>query len=191
MNYSKSSTKTFRNLFFVAVIILLILPFWITSQEFFTRIVMSMGWYRSIQAVIVPYELHLISLLLSLFGCSLQIGSTFIQWQTSQGGNEVIYLAWNCVGWQTFILLFITLFSGLSGNHTFLSKMITLGIGIMGTYLINCLRLMLIILVYIWTGRTFGTIFHDYFSNIFTLIWLSFYWWFSYKFVLEEKQKNN
>jgi len=33
----------------------------------------------------------------------------------------------------------------------------------------------------------FRVVYHDYLAAITTVIWLFFFWWFSYSFVLEEK----
>jgi exosortase/archaeosortase family protein len=88
------------------------------------------------------------------------------------------------VGWQTLVLFIITLVTGLSGRHTILSKLETVLIGILGTYLVNILRLVLVVVVYFLVGRPFGIVFHDYFSGAMTLLWLVVLWWFAYKHVL-------
>ena len=33
----------------------------------------------------------------------------------------------------------------------------------------------------------FALLVHDYFAALTTIIWLIFFWWFAYKYVLEEK----
>ena len=183
-----TSKRTFRNLFFVAVVILVILPFWETFQDILTRLVMSVQLYRVLQNYIVPYEIKIVSTLLFLLGFHTRAGAAFIQWQTAQGLNQVIYIIWNCVGWQTFILFIITLATGLSGKHTFSSKIEAFFIGVLGTYILNILRITIVIIVYMLFGKLVGTIFHDYFSTLFSLFWLFFYWWLSYEYVLVEKQ---
>ncbi|MEK7166134.1 MAG: exosortase/archaeosortase family protein [Patescibacteria group bacterium] len=170
------------------VFILLTLPFWIIFQDVLTRGVMSVGWYRQIQEVIVPYELRVIGTILASFHLPVSVGNAYIEWPLQKGQNEVIYLIWNCVGWQTLILFIITLMTGLAGKHSLISKIEVLLIGILGTYLLNIFRLVLVILVYMEVGRTLGRVFHDYFSSLLTLSWLFFFWWFSYKFILEEKR---
>lgn len=174
-------------LFIVIVFILLLLPFWTIFQDFLTRGVMSIGWYRKIQDVIVPYELQVIGSILTLIHLPVRVGNAYIEWTRANGQNEVIYLIWNCVGWQTFVLFIITLATGLSGQHTWVSKFEALLFGLLGTYLINISRLVLVIIVYMFTGKTFGQVFHDYFSSVLTLSWLFFYWWFAFKYILEEK----
>lgn len=186
--YSQSR-RALGNILILLVVVLVILPFWESFQDVLTRFIMSVGWYRSLQNVIVPYELRIIGLLLTFLKFPVKVGNAYIEWTKTTGGNEVIYLAWNCVGWQTILLFTITLFSGLSGRHTFFSKLETLAIGILGTYLINIFRLVIVVVVYFFIGRPGGIIFHDYFSNLITLAWLFLFWWFSCSFVLVPREK--
>ena len=179
--------RTFSTVLILVVAVLVVLPFWTSFQDLLTRFVMNVGWYRALQDWIVPYELRIIGTSLALAGFPIRVGKAYIEWKTVGGGNEVIYLAWNCVGWQTLVLFLLTLFTGLSGHYSILSKLETLAIGILGTYLLNMFRLILVVVVYFWAGRPFGVIFHDYFSNLFSLGWLFFFWWFSYTYVLEPK----
>lgn len=180
------SKRTIMSVLLVLVLVLIVLPFWTSFQDLLTRLVMSMRWYRGLQDLIVPYELRVVGSVLSFAGFPIRVSRAYIEWTKSAGGNEVIYLAWNCIGWQTLVLFVITLLTGLSGKHTLLSKLETLATGILGTYLINILRLSLVVVVYFMVGRPFGVVFHDYFSNLLTIAWLILYWWFSYGFVLKE-----
>lgn len=177
--------KVLIRVLIITVLVLIILPFWTSLQDLLTQLVMRIEVYKSIQNVIVPYELRITGTILTLLGLPIRVGNAYLEWTKAGGGNEVIYLAWNCVGWQTLVLFVITLFTGLSGNHTLMSKGETLAIGILGTYLLNILRLVLVVFVYFIVGRPFGIVFHDYFSNLLTISWLFFFWYFSYSFVLE------
>lgn len=188
--YSQSK-RTLTNILILLILVLLILPFWTSFQDFLTRFIMRIGWYRNIQNVIVPYELRIIGSLLTLLRFPVRVGNAYIEWTRASGGNEVIYFAWNCIGWQTVLLFIITLFSGLSGRHTVLSKLETLAIGILGTYLVNIFRMTLVVIVYFFVGRPFGIVFHDYFSNLLTLGWLFVFWWFAYSYILEIKEQGS
>jgi exosortase/archaeosortase family protein len=182
------SKQALATVLILVVLVLIILPFWTSFQDILTRFIMQIGFYRSIQNIIVPYEMRIIGTILTLLQFPVRVGQAYIEWTKASGGNEVIYLAWNCVGWQTVVLFIITLMTGLSGKHTLVSKGETLAIGILGTYLVNIFRLVLVVVVYFIAGRPFGIVFHDYFSNLLTLGWLFVFWWFSYDFVLEEKR---
>ena len=184
---SRESKKTLIRILILTVLVLIVLPFWTSFQDLLTSLVMRVELYKSLQNVIVPYELKVIATLLTLVGLPIRVGNAYIEWTKVSGGNEVIYLAWNCIGWQTLVLFVVTLITGMSGKHTLPSKLETLAIGVLGTYLVNILRLVLVVIVYFKVGRPFGIVFHDYFSNLLTLTWLFFFWWFSYRFVLEER----
>jgi len=179
--------RVFVELLIIVALILVFLPFWTSFQDILTRFVMSVGWYKNLQEAVVPYEITIIVSILKIAGLPIRAGNIYIEWTRSGGGNEVIYLIWNCVGWQTLILFAVSLISGLSGNYTLGSKMWTFAFGIFGTYLVNILRLVLVVAVYFFAGRSPGIVFHDYFSNLMSLVWLFFFWRFSYKFILESK----
>lgn len=183
-SYSK---LTLQRVLILAVLVLVGLPFWGSFQDVLTRLVMSIGWYKSIQDLIVPYELSVVGTLLRLIGVPVRVGNSYFEW-TKGGSSEAVFMVWNCVGWQTLVLFIITLLTGLAGKHTFTSKLETLAIGILGTYLVNIGRLTLVVLVYYLIGRPLGIVFHNYFSNIMTLAWLFVFWWFAHTYVLEEKK---
>jgi exosortase/archaeosortase family protein len=177
--------KTLGLVFYLMCLVLLVLPFWVSFQDLLTRGVMSVGWYKSIQDAIVPYQLKIVGGTLSLMGLPIRVGQAYVEWNKAGGGTEVVYLIWNCVGWQSMVLFLITLTTGFSGRHTLWSKVEALVFGLLGTYLVNILRLVTVVLVYYWTGRSAGIVFHDYFSNMFTFVWLIFYWKIIFSFVFE------
>lgn len=171
----------------LGALVLVVLPFWTTFQDVLTRVVMGVGWYKSIQSAIVPYELRVVGSVLTLMGLPIRVGQAYLEWSKAGGSTEVIYLQWNCVGWQTVVLFGVTLVSGLAGRYSLPSKLQTLAIGLLGTYLVNLLRLALVVVVYFLVGRPLGVVFHDYFSNLMTLVWLFGFWWFAHKSVLDAR----
>lgn len=183
-SYAKRKNGGLSTSIIILVILLAVLPFWVSFQDVLTKFIMNIGWYKAIQDVIVPYELKVVSTLLVILGFPVRVGGTFIEWTTKLGKSEIIFLAWNCVGWQTLIFFLLTLFTGLSGKHNWKLKAEAFLIGILGTYLINIARIVLVVVVYISMGRTFGVVFHDYFSSILSFVWIFVYWQFIYKYVL-------
>ena len=175
---------TFSTIYILLIFLLISLPFITTFQDVLTNLVMQFGIYRSFQNFVVPYEMRVLTSLLNLFRLNTQAGPTYIQF-LQNGREQVIYLAWNCIGWQSFILLLITFLTGLSGKYKNISKFEALLIGVLGTYLINILRLVLVVAVYYFTGLGIGVVFHDYFSNLLSIAWLFLFWWMSFKFILE------
>lgn len=179
---------TFYTLLIILALLLATTPFLLTLTDFFTRLIMGVGAYRVIQDWVVPYELRIMTFLLNLVGITAAAGKSFVELELA-GKREVIYLAWNCIGWQSLALLGISFVSGFAGNHTLLSKFEAFLIGFLGTYLINIFRITFVVAVYHFVGRTsFGIVFHDYFSNLLFIGWLIFFWAFAYGYVLEPKQ---
>lgn len=82
-----------------------------------------------------------------------------------------------------------TVFTGLSGAHTKLSKIEALTIGVLGVFILNVFRLTTVVLVYQVFGRLVGIIYHDYFTTLLVIGFLFLFWGFSYGFVLEEREK--
>src|SRR3989338_7607712 len=168
--------KNFSNLLILIILVLVLLPFITSLQDFLTKFIMEVKIYRVIQDLIVPYELAVLSTLLNLLGIASKSGLTYVAY-VKNNRPEVIFLAWNCIGWQSLMLFIVTLIGGLMGNFTRLSKLQVLAIGILGTYLVNILRLTLVVVVYYLLERDVGVIFHNYISNVLTILWLFGFLW--------------
>lgn len=177
---------TYSNFVIILVVMLILLPFLTTFQDILTKLVLKFDLYDGFQNLIVPYELRVLSTILNLVGIESRAGSANIQF-IKDGRPEIIFLAWNCIGWQSFVFLLVSLLTGLSGNFTRFSKIQALLLGLAGTYLVNILRLTLVVVVYYLASRQFGILFHDYFSNLLSIVWLLLFWWISFTFVLEEQ----
>lgn len=170
---------------FLAVF-LAILPFLVSFNEALTHLVEKFQLYMWIQEKIVPLEVKMVGVLVSPFG---------VNYIAHQGGMTVngIYaqMTWNCIGWQSLLLLTITLVVGLRGKHyTFWSKAETILIGLLGTFFVNLFRLTFIIILLAYARPLFVVVYHDYLAAIVTITWLFFFWWFAYSFVLETKDAN-
>ena len=176
--------NAFFNIYIVAALLLLTFPFVVTFSEFLSRIFEKLYLYRLIQDFIVPYETRLVWGVLNAIGLKVAVTPTGIITQ-----NASVYLSWNCLGWQSLILLVLTLFTGLSGRFSTASRVETILIGVFGTFIINVLRIVVVVLFAVNFGRTGAYLFHNYLATVVAIFWIVFFWWFAYKFVLEEKQK--
>lgn len=94
-------------------------------------------------------------------------------------------ITWNCLGWQSFLLLFITLLVGFRDRYTKVSILEALGIGMLATFWLNILRMLFTVLLAVHVPPIFRIVYHDYLAAFTTVIWLFFFWWFAYRFVLE------
>jgi len=180
--------RLFKNIFIVAAILLSVLPVIVTFSAVLTSLFNKMGWYVWIQDLVVPFESRLVAVLVKLVGIKGMVTSNqnFSMVLQRPGGELIpVQLSWNCLGWQSMILLGLTLVTGLRGNHTLLSKIETVIFGVLGTFLSNLFRMAFITsLAYYW-NRVAAMIVHDYFASFIALAWMIFFWWFSYSYVLE------
>src|SRR3990167_6347267 len=162
----KGAKKTFGHLFLVVVIILMVLPFVTTFNELLTKIVENSLLYRPVEKYFVPYEVALIK----------------------NGVNYGTFISWNCIGWQSFIILLISLKTGLQGRFTRSSVTQVILIGLLGTFFMNLFRISFVLILLYHFGKVPASIVHDYLGVLISIVWLFFFWWFSYKFILEERQ---
>lgn len=172
--------KTFSLIFGLLSVFMIVLPFLVTFNEGLTKVIENINGYIWIQGKIVPVEIKMVGVLVSPFGVEYQ---AHVKGLTING--VYAQMTWNCLGWQSLLLLLITFIFGLRGNYTLLSKIEAIIIGLVGTFLVNLFRLTFIVLLLGFSQPLFARVYHDYLAAFVTIIWLFFFWWFSYKFVLE------
>lgn len=166
---------TFKKLFAGIAILLAVLPFVVTFSAVMTSLFDKMGWYVWLQEVIVPFEARLIAVLLR--GVNIKgivtPGTNFAMLLELPGNTYLpVSLEWNCLGWQSLVLLGLTLATGLRGKWKLLSKTQVIIIGVVGTFLVNLFRMAFITsLAYYWNSVA-AMIIHDYFAAFVALIWL-------------------
>lgn len=175
--------RVFKIIASLFAILLIILPFVVSFNEVLTKLVERFQIYGWMQNQIVPVEVGMVRILTSPFGIN------FIPFANGMSVNGTFLgMTWNCLGWQSLLFLLITLWVGLtSGSYTLMSKIEVILIGFLGTFLMNLLRLSLIVLIWAYARPLYFYVYHDYLSAIATVIWLSIFWWFSYKYVLIQK----
>ena len=177
-----------RLVLIMAAILVMILPFVTTFNEFLTRIVETTGMDRFLTDWIVPVEARMLAVILRLVGIPSMVSTTSIY--LDKGGFYLpIYINWNCVGWQSFILYAITLITGIQGPFTKASKFEAMVVGFLGTFLVNLLRIASVAVVAYWWGQLPAVIYHDYGGTLIILIWLFIYWWFSHGWLLEPMEQ--
>jgi exosortase/archaeosortase family protein len=177
--------RVFLIIFAGFALLLLVLPLVVSFNELLTRLVEHNYLYTGIQKFIVPLEAKMMGALLIPFGYHYAFSptnSTIVVNGTHMG------ITWNCLGWQSFLLLFITLLVGFRGQYSKASITEALAIGLLGTFWLNIFRMLFTILLAVHAPPVFRIVFHDYLAAITTVIWLFAFWWFAYSFVLEERQ---
>jgi len=178
-------------IFLVVVFFLMLFPFINTLNEFLVRVVEPFIFFKPIQDVIIPYEVRVVRVILGILGVPMTDGDPWAQSITllKNGGQEPIVMVWNCLGWQSLLVVAGTLVTGLTGKFTLFSKLEVLIIGLLGTFLVNIGRIAGIFFLFYHFDRRFALIFHDYGSVILTIGWLMFLWWYAFRFVLRTKKR--
>jgi len=174
--------KVFQIVLLMFVILLMILPLAISFNEWLTRVVEKMVWYGWLQSYIVPYESRVLAGVLSFIpGAQVYANIRGLELNGMQ-----IYVTWNCIGWQSFILLLVSVAVGFGRRFTISSQVLSFVFGVCGLFLLNVLRLSLTALLAVYAPEVFTILFHNYLAALITIAWLFFFWWFVYSFVLEE-----
>ncbi len=179
--------RIFYSLFFITVIILILLPFITTFNEFLTRVVEHIGIYTWIQSFIVPLEVKLVIVVLHMFNIHAYGNESTIFLVKNGAENFKAEIIWSCVGWQSAILLFFTLLTGMQGKYSFMSKSETVLIGFFATFWMNIFRMSCVYIIGYFFGQLPALLFHNYGSTLMIIAWLFFFWWFAYRFILEEQ----
>ncbi len=180
---------TFKKLFAGVAILLAVLPFVVTFSAFLTEIFNKIGAYVWLQDRIVPFEARLVAVLLRLANIKGVVtpGASFAMLLERPGQSPLpVQLSWNCLGWQSLVLLGLTLLTGLRGSWKIISKIEVVLLGVLGTFLVNVFRMTFITALAYYINEIAAMIIHDYFAAFVALLWLVFFWWFSYAFILEE-----
>lgn len=174
-----------RKLFLLLVFILMSLPLFTTFNEILTKVAETTGLYSLLTKSVVPFQTRAVALILKPFGVEAAPTLSHLFIERTDGTRTGIYFSWNCLGWQSAVLLILTLISGLSGVGSVIHKFETIIFGVCGTYLINLLRISVVVLVAYYFGQLPATIVHDYAGTLFTVAWFFLFWWVSYNFILE------
>jgi exosortase/archaeosortase family protein len=165
---------------------LIALPFISAFNDFITGWVISLKAYRILSEVIVPTEIRWIVVILRLIGIEARATAEYII-LPMEGTDFLVELIWNCIGWQSLVMFIISSMVILNREFGFISKLKAVILGLVGTVMVNILRIVFVIFLYKAVGGATATVFHDYGSLLVNTAWLLIFWWFCYRFVLEQR----
>ena len=173
----------YSTIFILFIIFLIALPLLLAFNDFLTKTIEHFRLYKALQDFVVPIQVKMVTLMVIPLGIN---PTAHINGFTVNG--TYLEMTWNCVGWQSLLLFVITLYVGFkNGAYTLVSKLQAIAIGLLGTFLVNILRLSLIVVIFAYLRPIYGIVYHDYLAAIVTVAWLFYFWHFSYKYVLEER----
>jgi exosortase/archaeosortase family protein len=163
-------------------LILVALPFVTTYNDLLTAGAMRLGVAGPLQSV-SPIEARMVVGLLQLVGVhAAAAGSRLVVWDA--GGHPTnLFISWNCIGWQSLVLLGASLGVGLRGLSTE-ARVQVFVIGLLGTALVNLVRVAMVCVLAAVAGRTPALIFHDYAGTLMTVVWLFAFWMAAQRWIL-------
>jgi len=167
----------------LACALLMVLPLVTTFDDFLTNWAMQLGANNPLQAI-VPTEARMVVGLLAAVGVkAVASGSHIVVWDRA-GVMHTLLISWNCIGWQSLILLGVSFLSGLRGRHPLEARVQVVIIGLAGTMLLNLLRVAAVAALAATWGQTPAILFHDYGGTVLVVGWLFAFWIFVQRWIL-------
>jgi len=167
----------------LACCLLMLLPLVTTFDDLLTAWALQFGANNPLQSI-VPVEARMVVGMLGLAGIrSAASGSHLVVWDGA-GAMHTLFISWNCIGWQSLILLGVSLITGLRGRHPLEARVQVVVIGVAGTMLLNLLRVAAVAAIAATIGVTPAVLFHDYGGTILVILYLFVFWTFVQRWIL-------
>lgn len=167
----------------LACALLMVLPLVTTFDDFLTSWALQLGADNPLQAI-VPAEARMVVGLLAAVGIrAVASGSHIVVWDQA-GIMHTLLISWNCIGWQSLILVGVSFVSGLRGRHPLDARVQVVIIGVAGTMLLNLLRVAAVAALAATWGQTAAILFHDYGGTLAVVGWLFAFWLFVQRWIL-------
>jgi len=173
-----------RRLIWPLAVVLSLLPTLTTFNEFMTAIALRTGTFIVFRQIAPMVSKMVATILRYVFGVETSVSgaSVFLH---AGGIPYEVFLDWNCIGWQSFILLSLILVTCLQGCCTARSKLKSVVLGVEFAILANMARIIVPCLLLVCWGYRPAVIFHNHLSTPFILVWLGAFWYLCNDFILE------
>ena len=179
------TTPVFAMLLALTAVALVVLPFVSTFDDLLTQIGMRVGIAAPLQGI-VPAEVRVTVTVLGLLGIhAAAAGNQLVVWNSS-GAPQTLFISWNCVGWQSLILLALSLMVGLRGPMTLATRVQVIALGIAGTVLVNIARITVVCALAALAGYVPAVLFHDYGGTLLLVAWLFIFWLTAYRWLVPD-----
>ena len=125
-------------------------------------------------------------MVLGLFGIhAAAAGNQLVVWNAN-GAPQTLFISWNCVGWQSLVLLGLSLIVGLRGQMTLATRIEVIALGVAGTILVNIVRTTVVCLLAAAAGYLPAILFHDYGGTLLLVAWLFTFWVIAYRWLVPD-----
>jgi exosortase/archaeosortase family protein len=162
---------------------LMLLPLVTTFNDLLTSWAMGLGANSPLQTI-VPVEARMVVGLLGLVGVhAAASGSYLVVWDAA-GAMHTLFISWNCIGWQSLVLVGVSFLSGLRGSHPLEARVQVVLIGIAGTMLLNLMRVAAVAAIAATLGVGPAVFFHDYGGTLLVIGFLFAFWMFVQRWIL-------
>jgi len=177
------TTPVFAMLLALSAVLLVVLPFVSTFDDALTAVGMRLGIAAPLQAI-VPAEVRVTVAILGVFGIHAgAAGNQLVVWNSS-GAPQTLFISWNCVGWQSLVLLVLSFLVGLRGSMGWTSRLEVIVFGILGTVLVNLVRIATVCVLAAAAGYLPAVLFHDYGGTLLLVGWLFVFWLIAFRWLL-------
>ena len=162
---------------------LALIPFVSTFSELLTNAAMALGLDAFLGTWIAPLEGRLAHGILALMGLRSSPDGALLS-VADGGGATTVYIAWNCVGWQTLLFLAVSMVPGLQGAYTRSSRLTAVAVGLGGLLALNVARIAAVAVVALYFGPLAALIVHDYGTLMLAVTYLMWFWAYAFRSVL-------
>jgi exosortase/archaeosortase family protein len=167
----------------IASALLMLLPLVTTFDDLLTTWAMRLGAGNPLQTI-VPVEARMVVGLLGAVGIhAAASGSHLVVWDGA-GAMHTLFISWNCIGWQSLVLLGLSLITGLRGRHPLEARAQVIVIGLAGTMLLNLFRVSAVAAIAATVGVSPAILFHDYGGTLLVISYLFLFWAFVQRWIL-------
>jgi exosortase/archaeosortase family protein len=165
--------------------VLLLLPFVTTFNDLLTTAVIRLGALGPFAAV-AEAETRMVTVLLSSAGMGVAVSGAHLVVTAPGRPAQDLSISWNCVGWQSLILLGLSLPAGLRGLRgvRFDVRLQVILLGLLGTVAVNLVRITAVCVLAALGGRVAAIMFHDYGGTLLVLVWLFVFWGLTQRWLL-------
>jgi len=131
---------------------------------------------ESFLSFIVPPFVTLLASILTVFGLNATTTNPYTILVDGPAGESSLFVSWSCVGFYSVLVFSIILVVLLFEDESGIKTKISWGIfGVLGTIVVNIVRLTLVLLVAYFYGLGIEATFHNFIGYVLFIAWLMFF----------------